>query len=145
MYKVESFLNCKEQLLRTASYLIGQAADLIGSISFGLSNIDSKTNEQYEMDIGKPVNCIIKTIFKNNKMSRLLTKKIENFPGIYIELKKIECIVNVRYQERTIKSSLLTTLTKQLLFLKDAIGEKKENVCKCLQVYSPFVILASSI
>ena len=132
MYKVESFLNCKEQLLRTASYLSGQAADLIGSISFGLSNIDSKTNEQYEMDIGKPVNCIIKTIFKNNKMSRLLTKKIE-------------CIVNVRYQERTIKSSLLTTLTKQLLFLKDAIGEKKENVCKCLQVYSPFVILASSI
>ncbi len=35
------------------------------------------------MDIGKPVNCIIKTIFKNNRMSRLLTKKIENFPCLY--------------------------------------------------------------
>lgn len=145
MYKVESFLNCKEELLRTASYLIGEAADLTGGISFGLSNINLKTNEQHEMDIGKPVNWSIKTIFKNNKTSRLFTKKIENFIGLYIELKKIECIVNVRYRERTIKSSPLTTLIKQLLFLKDAIGEKKENVCKFRQAYSPFVILASSI
>ena len=82
MYKVESFLKCKEELLRTASYLIGQAAGLIGGVSFGLSNIDSKTNEQYEMDIGKPVNCIIKTIFKNNRMSRLLTKKNRKFSRI---------------------------------------------------------------
>jgi hypothetical protein len=133
------------QGIRTLSPIFQIEKDEVFYHVRGISNIDSKTNEQYEMDIGKPVNCIIKTIFKNNKMSRLLTKKIENFPGIYIELKKIECIVNVRYQERTIKSSLLTTLTKQLLFLKDAIGEKKENVCKCLQVYSPFVILASSI
>ena len=80
----------RRELLRTASYLIGQAAGLIGGVSFGLSNIDSKTNQQYEMDIGKPVNCIIKTIFKNNRMSRLFTKKID-FRIIYDKKNRMHC------------------------------------------------------
>ena len=83
------------------------------------------------MDIGKPVNCIIKTIFKNNKMSRLLTKKIENFPGLYIDIKKIECIVNVRYRERTIKSSLLTNFSQTIAFFKGCNRRKKR---KCMQM-----------
>ncbi len=126
MYKVESFLNCKEELLRKASYLIGEAEGLIRGISFRLSNIDSKTKEQYELDIVKLVNDIIKTTFKNNNMSRLLTKKIETSLGSYIDEKKIEYIVNVKCRESTIKSSCYTTLTKELLFLRDAIEEKKK-------------------
>ena len=46
-------------------------------------------------------------------------------------IKKIECIVNVRYRERTIKSSLLTTLAKQLLFFKGCNRRKKR---KCMQM-----------
>ena len=146
MYKGESFLICKEELLRANSCLIGEPADLSRSISLRLSNTNSKTiKEHYELDVDNHANNIIKTTFKNNGMSRFLTKKIKNFLGLSFEIKEIECIVNVKYRESTAKSSCLTTLTKELLFLKDTTEEKKEKVCKCRQDSSPFTILALSI
>jgi hypothetical protein len=41
------------------------------------------------------------------------------------------CILNAKYREIRTKSSFNTNLTKELLFLDDAIKEKKEEVCKC--------------
>jgi hypothetical protein len=128
MPKFEIFLNFKEELLRTDSYFIDENAGIIRGISFRLSNVDLKRIiGQYELNEGNLVNCIIKTTFKNKEIAILLTNKIENFLRLSIAVKKKECIVNVEYHESTIKSSLITTLTKELFFLKDAIEEKKKR------------------
>jgi hypothetical protein len=145
-YEVEIFLNNKEELLRTVSYFIDKNAYLIMGISFRLSNINSKKiKEQHDLAVYNLVNYIILTTFKFHEMSRLLTKEKESFLGSCIEIKKISCIVNVKYQEIRIKSSIITTLTRELLFLNDAIKEKKEKVCKRRQTCISSTILASSI
>jgi len=132
MYKVGIFFISKEELLRTDSYFIDENVDLLRGISFRLSNIYSKTiKEQYDLTVYNLVNYIIQTTFKFYEMSRLLTEKKESFLGLSIEIKKIVCIVNAKYREIRIKSSIITNLTKELLFLNDAIKEKKEKVCKC--------------
>ena len=128
MRKVEIFLNCKEELLRTDSYFIDENAGIVRGIPFRISNVDLKRKkEQHELDIGNLVYYIIKATFKNNEISKLLTNSIENFLRLSIEVKKIECNVNVKYRDSTIKSSFITTLTKELFFLKDAIEEKKKR------------------
>jgi len=132
MYKVGIFFISKEELLRTDSYFIDENVDLLRGISFRLLNIYSKTiKEQYDLAVYNLVNYIIQTTFKFYEMSRLLTEKKESFLGLSIEIKKIVCIVNAKYREIRIKSSIITNLTKELLFLNDAIKEKKEKVCKC--------------
>jgi hypothetical protein len=134
MQRVENFLNFKEELLRTDSYFIDENAGLMGGISFMLSNFDLKRiKEQYELDVGNVVSYIIKTTFKNKETSILWTNNIENFLRLSIEVKKIGCIVKVKYRESTINSSFITTLTKELFFLKDAIEENRKwysNVVK---------------
>lgn len=128
MHKVEIFLNFKEELLRTYSYFIDENAGIKRGISFRLSNVNLKRiKKQYEVDVGNLVNYIIKTTFNNKEISILLTNNLENFLRLSTEVKKIECIVNVKYRESTIKSSFITTLTKELFFLKDAIEEKKKR------------------
>jgi hypothetical protein len=132
MYKVGIFFISKEELLRTVSYFIDENVDLLRGISFRLSNIYSKTiKEQNDLAVDNLVNYIIQTTFKFYEMSRLLTKKKENFFGLSIEIKKMVCIVNAKYREIRTKSSFITNLTKELLFLDDAIKEKEEEVCKC--------------
>ena len=132
MYKVGIFFIYKEGLLRTISYFIDENVDLLRGICFRLSKIDSKTvKKQFDLAVDNLVNYIIQITFKFYEMSRLLTKKKENFFGLSTEIKKMVCIVNAKYQEIRIKSSFITNLTTELFFLNHAIKEKKEKVCKC--------------
>jgi hypothetical protein len=132
MYKVGIFFISKEELLRTLSYFINENVDLLRGISFRLLNIYSKTiKEHYDLVVDNLVNYIIQTTFKFYEVSRLLTKKKENFFGLSIEIKKMICIVNAKYRQIRIKSSFITNLTKELFFLNDAIKEEKEKVIKC--------------
>jgi hypothetical protein len=132
MYKVGIFFISNEDLLRTLSYFIDENVDLLRGICFRLSNIYSKTiKKQFDLAVDNLANYIIQTTFKFYEMSRILTKKKENFFGLPIEIKKKVCIVNAKYQEIRIKSSFITNLNTELFFLNDAIKEKKEKVCKC--------------
>jgi len=132
MYKVGIFFISNEDLLRTLSYLIDENVDLLRGICFRLSNIYSKTiKKQFDFAVDNLANYIIQTTFKFYEMSRILTKKKENFFGLPIEIKKKVCIVNAKDQEIRIKSSFITNLNTELFFLNDAIKEKKEKVCKC--------------
>jgi len=132
MYKVGIFFISNEDLLRTLSYLIDENVDLLRGICFRLSNIYSKTiKKQFDFAVDNLANYIIQTTFKFYEMSRILTKKKENFFGLPTEIKKKVCIVNAKDQEIRIKSSFITNLTTELFFLNDAIKEKKEKVCKC--------------
>jgi hypothetical protein len=132
MYKVGIFFISNEDLLRTLSYFIDENIDLLRGICFRLSNIYSKTiKKQFDLAVDNLANYIIQTTFKFYEMSRILTKKKENFFGLPIEIKKKVCIVNAKYQEIRIKSSFITNLNTELFFLNDAIKEKKEKVCKC--------------
>jgi len=132
MYKVGIFFISNEDLLRTLSYFIDENVDLLRGICFRLSNIYSKTiKKQFDLAVDNLANYIIQTTFKFYEMSRILTKKKENFFGLPTEIKKKVCIVNAKDQEIRIKSSFITNLTTELFFLNDAIKEKKEKVCKC--------------
>jgi hypothetical protein len=132
MYKVGIFFISNEDLLRTLSYFIHENVDLLRGICFRLSNIYSKTiKKQFDLAVDNLANYIIQTTFKFYEMSRILTKKKENFFGLPTEIKKKVCIVNAKDQEIRIKSSFITNLTTELFFLNDAIKEKKEKVCKC--------------
>jgi len=132
MYKVGIFFISNEDLLRTLSYFIDENVDLLRGICFRLSNIYSKTiKKQFDFAVDNLANYIIQTTFKFYEMSRILTKKKENFFGLPTEIKKKVCIVNAKDQEIRIKSSFITNLTTELFFLNDAIKEKKEKVCKC--------------
>jgi hypothetical protein len=132
MYKVGIFFISNEDLLRTLSYFIDENIDLLRGICFRLSNIYSKTiKKQFDLAVDNLANYIIQTTFKFYEMSRILTKKKENFFGLPTEIKKKVCIVNAKDQEIRIKSSFITNLTTELFFLNDAIKEKKEKVCKC--------------
>jgi hypothetical protein len=146
IYKVGIFFNSKEELLRTVSYFVDENAELLMGISFRLSHIYSKTiKEQHDLAVDNLVNYILQTPFKLYEIPKLLDKKKENFRGLPIEVKKIVCIANVKRRKIRIKSSFITTLTKELLFFYDAIKEKKEKVCKCPQAYNSSTILASCI
>ena len=146
MYEVDFLLNPIVELLRRISHFIDENADLLMGISFRLSNINSKKiKEHHDLAADNLVNYIIQTTFKFHEMSRLSTKKKENFLVLSIEIKKIARIVNVKYREIRIKSSFIATLTKELLFFYHAVKEKKEKVCKCRQAHNSPTILPSSI
>ena len=89
MYKVGISFISNEDLLRTLSYLIDENVDLLRGICFRLSNIYSKTiKKQFDLAVDNLANYIIQTTFKFYEMSRILTKKKENFFGLPTEIKK---------------------------------------------------------